>query len=117
MKRLLKTSFALLTLAALVSSCGSKETGQLTGVADRPDWKGINPYAAAKRPVLLLNAKGPCEVEIAADAKGDKVVWTSKPETGKVTVTAVLESGPMYTCRVRPAGGAWSPWHQPFAAR
>ncbi len=41
--------FVVLSLMAvstiLLSSCGgSKESGQLTGVLDRPKWKGINPF-------------------------------------------------------------------------
>ena len=43
MKNLLKTSFLLLLLA-VVTSCGTRENGQLIGVMDRPAWNGINPY-------------------------------------------------------------------------
>ena len=34
-------SFAL---AFILSSCGSRETGELVGALDRPDWKGVQPY-------------------------------------------------------------------------
>jgi gliding motility-associated lipoprotein GldK len=43
MKNLLKTSFVLMLLA-VVTSCGTRENGQLIGVMDRPAWNGINPY-------------------------------------------------------------------------
>jgi gliding motility-associated lipoprotein GldK len=43
MKNLLKTSFLLLLLG-VVTSCGTRENGQLIGVMDRPAWNGINPY-------------------------------------------------------------------------
>ncbi|MEM0992097.1 MAG: SUMF1/EgtB/PvdO family nonheme iron enzyme [Bacteroidota bacterium] len=42
MKKLFRLSLVLLTLFA--ASCGSNQSGQLIGVLDRPDWKGINPY-------------------------------------------------------------------------
>ena len=35
-------AFSLLALA--LTSCGRSESGELTGVLDRPDWKGISPY-------------------------------------------------------------------------
>lgn len=34
----------LLLVTLIITSCGKRETGQLTGVQDRPSWKGINPY-------------------------------------------------------------------------
>jgi len=34
----------LVLVTLLITSCGKRETGQLTGVQDRPAWKGINPY-------------------------------------------------------------------------
>ncbi len=42
MKKLLK--FSLVMLAFVAASCGSQQSGQLIGVLERPDWKGINPY-------------------------------------------------------------------------
>ncbi len=44
MKLQLKTVFALLVLTTFLAACGSRQSGQLTGVLDRPAWKGINPY-------------------------------------------------------------------------
>lgn len=44
MKNFLKSLLALSLFAALVSSCGRKEDGQVLGVLDRPSWKGVNPY-------------------------------------------------------------------------
>ncbi len=37
-------SLGVIMFILLLSSCGKRETGQLTGVQDRPKWKGINPY-------------------------------------------------------------------------
>lgn len=76
--------------------------------------KPIGPVTAAAKPTLILASDAACEVEVAADAKGDKVVWKSAAVTGKVTVTATLQPGTMHFCRVRRPGGEWSPWHQPF---
>ncbi|MEL6143567.1 MAG: SUMF1/EgtB/PvdO family nonheme iron enzyme, partial [Bacteroidota bacterium] len=44
MKNLTKVTLTVFALAVILSSCGRRETGELTGVLDRPDWKGINPY-------------------------------------------------------------------------
>lgn len=76
--------------------------------------KPIGPVTAAARPTLILTTTAPCEVEIAADPKGEKSVWKSSVSSGRVTLDRALPSGPMYFCRVRPAGGEWSSWHQPF---
>ncbi len=76
--------------------------------------KPIGPVTAPATPTLLLTSTQPCEVEVANDAKGSKVVWSTKSATGKAVVTAALEPGPTYYSRVRHAGGEWSPWHQPF---
>ena len=43
MKNVLKFLTALVLLSSL-AACGSKESGQLLGVFERPKWKGINPY-------------------------------------------------------------------------
>jgi formylglycine-generating enzyme len=53
----LQNSFLLLLLfaAALISSCGRKESGQLVGVLDRPSWKGINPYGMVYVPSGTLH--------------------------------------------------------------
>jgi hypothetical protein len=79
-------------------------------VSTRP----IGPVTAPSKPTLILTSTQPCEVEIANDVKGTKVVWSTKSATGKVMVTTALEPGPTYYCRVRHAGGEWSLWHQPF---
>jgi hypothetical protein len=77
--------------------------------------KPIGPVTAAARPTLILASAAPCDVEVAADSRGEKVVWASKaPESGKVTLPVALPVGPMYYCRVRNRGGEWSPWHAPF---
>lgn len=78
--------------------------------------KPIGPVTAAAEPVLILTSTSPCEVEIAADAKGGQVVWKSPPVTGRLTVTAALPPGRLHFCRVRRVGGEWGPWHQPFFA-
>lgn len=84
-------------------------------VSTRP----IGPVTAAAGAQLLLTATAPCDVEIASDPKGAKVVWASKPgeaREGRITVGGKLEPGAFHWCRVRRAGGVWSPWHQPFIA-
>lgn len=43
MEKLLKVFIALGVFLTL-SACGSKESGQLVGVDERPSWQGINPY-------------------------------------------------------------------------
>jgi formylglycine-generating enzyme len=46
MRKLVVVVLGVLILAGGLSSCGrgKAETGQLVGVADRPNWKGINPF-------------------------------------------------------------------------
>ena len=44
MKKTVISIFGLLLFVLLITSCGRRETGQLTGVQDRPSWQGINPY-------------------------------------------------------------------------
>lgn len=63
MKKLLKLSLALLVLV-LTFSCGTKESGQLTGVIDRPAWKGINPYGMVYIPSGTLHI-GPSDQDIS----------------------------------------------------
>jgi len=55
MKKLLKTSLALLVLVTLATSCGTRQNGQLLGVMDRPNWKGINPYGMVYVPSGTLH--------------------------------------------------------------
>lgn len=79
--------------------------------------KPIGPVTAAAVPQVLLTAATACDVEVAADGKGEKIVWRSKPgeaKDGKLTLGGKYESGTVYFCRVRKSGGTWSGWHQPF---
>jgi gliding motility-associated lipoprotein GldK len=39
-----KSGFYFIALLIILSSCGKDQTGELTGVLDRPSWNGINPY-------------------------------------------------------------------------
>lgn len=64
MKRLFQSSLVLLVLATYLSSCGTQETGELTGVLDRPTWKGINPYGMVYIPSGTLHI-GPSDQDIS----------------------------------------------------
>lgn len=44
MKKVIIYLFSFIVILSAMSSCGKRESGQLTGVQDRPKWKGINPY-------------------------------------------------------------------------
>jgi hypothetical protein len=103
----------------------------------------IGPVVCPRNPILVKTPyRGPgkgraWEVEVAADAAGESVVWESKPlaesnrirvgvETGQfageLTNRDQLEPSRVYYVRVRQqsdAGqwSAWSPWHQPFRTR
>lgn len=44
MKNSVISIFGLFIFVLLIASCGTRESGQLTGVQDRPSWSGINPY-------------------------------------------------------------------------
>ena len=55
MKKLQKLLLLLTFFAAVVASCGRKESGQLVGVLDRPNWKGINPYGMVYVPSGTLH--------------------------------------------------------------
>ena len=63
MKKILKSFTALILLAIFISSCGSKENGQLIGVLDRPTWKGINPYGMVYIPSGTLHI-GPSDQDV-----------------------------------------------------
>ncbi len=54
MKKLLKV-FVALGILFYISACGSKESGQLVGVLDRPSWQGINPYGMVYVPSGTLH--------------------------------------------------------------
>ncbi len=64
MKKLLLSLSAFLVLTLVLSSCGSKESGQLIGVQDRPSWKGINPYGMVYVPSGTLHI-GPSDQDIS----------------------------------------------------
>jgi gliding motility-associated lipoprotein GldK len=56
MKKMQKLLLLLLLFAAVASpSCGRKESGQLVGVLNRPQWKGINPYGMVYVPSGTLH--------------------------------------------------------------
>ena len=55
MKKMQKLLLLLTFIAAVVASCGRKESGQLVGVLDRPNWKGINPYGMVYVPSGTLH--------------------------------------------------------------
>jgi len=63
MKKLLKISLALLTLTTISISCGTKQSGNLTGVLDRPSWKGINPFGMVYIPSGTLHI-GPSDQDV-----------------------------------------------------
>jgi gliding motility-associated lipoprotein GldK len=44
MRKIAFTLLAFLTLTLMFTSCGTQESGQLTGVLERPKWNHINPY-------------------------------------------------------------------------
>lgn len=54
MKNVLKLVVAI-GMLLYISACGSKESGQLVGVLDRPSWKGINPYGMVYIPSGTLH--------------------------------------------------------------
>ncbi|MEZ4948735.1 MAG: SUMF1/EgtB/PvdO family nonheme iron enzyme [Saprospiraceae bacterium] len=55
MKKLLKSLCALVILTTVISSCGTRQNGQLIGVMDRPTWNGINPYGMVYVPSGTLH--------------------------------------------------------------
>lgn len=101
----------------------------------------IGPVVAAANPTLIKTPAADAQawaVEIASDADGKQVVWSSKPAavtmpSSKLTVDAntgafagalagktSLAPGATYFCRARQqdkagAWSAWGEWHQPFA--
>lgn len=62
MKNFVKVLVVL--LAVVVASCGRRESGQLTGVFDRPAWKGINPYGMVYIPSGTVTI-GPSDQDIS----------------------------------------------------
>jgi gliding motility-associated lipoprotein GldK len=63
MKKLFKF-LLLLTILAVVTSCGTRQNGQLIGVMDRPSWQGINPYGMVYVPSGTLHI-GPSDQDVA----------------------------------------------------
>ncbi len=55
----------LFTLAIILTSCGTRQNGQLLGVLDRPAWKGINPYGMVYVPSGTLHI-GPSDQDITS---------------------------------------------------
>lgn len=62
MKNLSK--IALLLLVLVLVSCGRRDNGELTGVLDRPSWKGINPFGMVYVPSGTLHI-GPSDQDVA----------------------------------------------------
>ena len=54
MMKLLKTALAAAVIMTMVA-CGSRQSGELIGAQDRPDWKGINPYGMVYIPSGTLH--------------------------------------------------------------
>ncbi len=63
MKKLFKF-LLVLTVLVVVTSCGTRQNGQLIGVMDRPSWKGINPYGMVYVPSGTLHI-GPSDQDVA----------------------------------------------------
>lgn len=55
MRKIVFTFLSLVAFAAFFSSCGSSDSGQLTGVLDRPKWNNINPYGMVYVPTGTLH--------------------------------------------------------------
>ncbi len=65
MKKLLQNLSVLFVLAVVLSSCGTRQNGQLIGVFDRPTWKGINPYGMVYIPSGTLHI-GPSDQDVTS---------------------------------------------------
>ena len=65
MKKLLQTLSVLFVLIVVLSSCGTRQNGQLIGVLDRPTWKGINPYGMVYVPSGTLHI-GPSDQDVTS---------------------------------------------------
>jgi sulfatase modifying factor 1 len=63
MKKILKF-LLVLTVLVVVSSCGTRQNGQLIGVTERPSWQGINPYGMVYVPSGTLHI-GPSDQDVA----------------------------------------------------
>jgi len=65
MKNLLKAFSLLFVLVTILTSCGTQQNGQLVGVANRPAWKGINPYGMVYIPSGTLHI-GPSDQDVTS---------------------------------------------------
>jgi gliding motility-associated lipoprotein GldK len=54
----------VLTVMVIVTSCGTRQTGQLIGIQERPSWKGINPYGMVYVPSGTLHI-GPSDQDVS----------------------------------------------------
>ncbi|MFT6333921.1 MAG: sulfatase modifying factor 1 [Saprospiraceae bacterium] len=55
MSRNILTRIGVLAMLFIITSCGVKESGQLTGVLQRPNWTGINPFGMVYIPSGTLH--------------------------------------------------------------
>ncbi|MEN0004372.1 MAG: SUMF1/EgtB/PvdO family nonheme iron enzyme [Bacteroidota bacterium] len=62
MKKIINLLLVLLVL--VLTSCGSRQSGQLTGVINRPAWKGINPYGMVYVPSGTVHI-GPSDQDVS----------------------------------------------------
>lgn len=62
MKKFINLSLVLAVL--VLASCGRRQSGQLTGVIDRPTWKGINPYGMVYVPSGTVHI-GPSDQDVS----------------------------------------------------
>ncbi len=63
MKKVVKFSLVFLVIT-FFAACGTRQSGQLIGVFDRPNWKGINPYGMVYVPSGTLHI-GPSDQDIS----------------------------------------------------
>ncbi|WP_235292058.1 T9SS ring complex lipoprotein PorK/GldK [Portibacter lacus] len=55
MKKIVNSLVLFASVVLIMSSCGSSNYGELTGVLDRPSWSGINPYGMVYIPSGTLH--------------------------------------------------------------
>lgn len=63
MKQSVKVILAFMIIVVAATSCGTRQSGQLIGVTDRPKWKGINPYGMVYVPSGTLTI-GPSDQDV-----------------------------------------------------
>lgn len=64
MKQSVKVILVFLIMVVVATSCGTRQSGQLIGVTDRPKWKGINPYGMVYVPSGTLTI-GPSDQDVS----------------------------------------------------